>query len=315
MLRESNFLSGYCLARRKYRRGECLFWKIDFYIRIVLQLGLVSDQLNFHPKQTFDETKHQLDAAASEYLGKAANDVRHLVPVAVAADGNCLYHSIVLLMDNTVVTASELRGMTARFLSMEFSSLSRNVLVRTVIELVKNENFYAREYSQFVGPVQNALKTACKNYNYSELFEIVALCTLLQCSIRSLYPNIDFRDDMMIANRIFAPVPPIHANYQITILWSHVNREINARALNNGAWSPNHFVPLLSRPERSQESDHRNQSARTTTVSFSLLWTWMAIIFESFRLPRREHSKTMPSLKCEYQSFRLLRIDVDEVNK
>jgi hypothetical protein len=238
---------------------------------MVLQLGLASDQLNFNPKQTFDETEHQLDAAALEYLGKTANDVRHLVPAEVAADGNCLYHSIVLLMDTTVVTASELRGMTIRFLSMECLSLSRNVSVRTVVELVKNENFYAREYSQFVGPVQSALQSACKNYNYSELCEIGALCTLLQCNLRSVYPNIDFRADMMIANRIFTPVPPINANCQIIILWSHVNREINARALNNGAWSPNHFVPLLSRAERSQQSDHRNQSARTATVSFSLL--------------------------------------------
>ena len=137
MLRESNFLSRYCLVRGKYRRGECLFREIDFHIWMVLQLRLVSDQLNFNPKQTFDETKHQLDTAALEYLGKAANDVRHLVPAEVAPDGNCLYHSIVLLMDTTVVTASELRGMTIRFLSMEVLSLSRNVSVRTVIELVK----------------------------------------------------------------------------------------------------------------------------------------------------------------------------------
>jgi hypothetical protein len=89
-----------------------------------LQSGLVSDQLNFNPKQTFHETKHQLDAAALEYLGKAANDVRHLVPADVTADGNCLYNSIVLLMDSTVVTPSELRGMKIRFLLMEFSSLS-----------------------------------------------------------------------------------------------------------------------------------------------------------------------------------------------
>jgi hypothetical protein len=76
---------------------------------------------------------------------------------------------------------------------------------------------------------------------------------------------------MMIVNRIFTPVPPTHANYQIAILWSHVNIEIDARALNNGAWSPNHFVPLLSRADRSHESDHRNQSTRTVTVSLSLL--------------------------------------------
>ena len=271
MLRESNFLSRYCLVRGKNRRGECLFREIDFHVWIVLQLGLVSGQLNFNPKQTFDETEHQLDAAALEYLGKTANGVRHLVPADVPADGNCVYHSIVLLMDTTVVTASELRGMTIRFLSMEFLSLSRNVSVRTVMELVKNENFYAREYSQFVEPVQNALQAACINDNYSKLYEIVALSTLLQCNIRSVYPNIDFRDDMMIAIRIFTPVPSINANCQITILWSHAKKENNARAENNGAWSPNHFFPLLSRVEHSQESDRKNQSARTAKVSFPLL--------------------------------------------
>ena len=132
---------------------------------------------------------------------------------------------------------------------------------------MKNENYYAREYSQFVGPVQNALQSACKNYNYSEVCEIGALCTLLQCNIRSVYPNIDFRDDMMIANRIYTPVPPINANCQITILWSHAKKERNARAENNGAWSPNHFVPLLSRVEQSHDSDRRNQSASTAIVS------------------------------------------------
>ena len=60
-----------------------------------------------------------------EYVGKAANDVRHLVPADVAADGNCLYNSIVLLMDSTVVTASELRGMEIVFLLMDFSCFSK----------------------------------------------------------------------------------------------------------------------------------------------------------------------------------------------
>jgi hypothetical protein len=90
-----------------------------------LQLGLVSESLEFHPNQIFDEKKHRSDAVAMEYVGKAANDVRHLVPVDVAADGNCLYNSIVMLMDSTLVTASELRSMEIRFLLMEFSSFSK----------------------------------------------------------------------------------------------------------------------------------------------------------------------------------------------
>jgi hypothetical protein len=65
----------------------------------------------YHPIQVFDEAKHTVDMVAKEYLEKATGDMHHLVPVEVIADGNCLYHSIVLLMNNPVVTASELRGI------------------------------------------------------------------------------------------------------------------------------------------------------------------------------------------------------------
>lgn len=67
--------------------------------------------LQFQPTQTFNETKHVTDVIAKEYLDKANSDVRHLVPVKVTADGNCLYHSIVLLMNNPSVTTDELRGI------------------------------------------------------------------------------------------------------------------------------------------------------------------------------------------------------------
>ncbi len=60
----------------------------------------------------FDENKHVVDVVAMEYLKKATDSMHHLVPIKVAADGNCLYHSIVLLMNNSMVTASELRGIS-----------------------------------------------------------------------------------------------------------------------------------------------------------------------------------------------------------
>ncbi len=66
--------------------------------------------IDFHPNQIFDETKHTVDMVAMEYIEKAPNDVHHLVPAEVPADGNCLYHSILLLMNNRSVTISELRG-------------------------------------------------------------------------------------------------------------------------------------------------------------------------------------------------------------
>ncbi len=72
--------------------------------------SIIMAPIEFHPNQTFDEKKHIVDIVAMEYVEKAVNDVHHLVPAKVPADGNCLYHSIVLLMDNPAVTTNELRG-------------------------------------------------------------------------------------------------------------------------------------------------------------------------------------------------------------
>ncbi len=146
-------------------------------------------------------------------------------------------------------------------------STLKQFLVRTIIELVTNETFYSNMYSQLIGPVDMAIKAICKNYTFSELYEISALCSVLKCNIRSVYPKIDFREYMAIMNNVFTPIPPIVANCEITILWSHTLNETYARAANNGAWSPNHFIPLLSAPME-PESDHSNQSMSTVTVSY-----------------------------------------------
>ncbi len=66
--------------------------------------------IQFHPNQVFDKTKHVVDVIAKKYLEKANSNVHHLVPAKVPADGNCLYHSILLLMNNPTVTTDELRG-------------------------------------------------------------------------------------------------------------------------------------------------------------------------------------------------------------
>ena len=74
--------------------------------------------LQFEPDLVFDETKHLVDVVAKAYLKKIADDVHHLIPVEVAGDGNCLYNSILLLMNNIMITASELRGIKIQPLSI-----------------------------------------------------------------------------------------------------------------------------------------------------------------------------------------------------
>ncbi len=122
-------------------------------------------------------------------------------------------------------------------------------------------------YLQFAGPIDIFIKSACKNETFSELYEIAALSSVLRCNIRSVCPQISFQGAMGIVNNVFTPAPPIVANCEIAILWSHVWNERRARETNNGIWSPNHFVPLLSRVT-AYESNNRNQSTSFVVVGY-----------------------------------------------
>jgi hypothetical protein len=143
----------------------------------------------------------------------------------------------------------------------------KQFLVRTIIELVTNENYYQTMYSQYVGSTDEAIKAISKNYTYSELYEIVALCNVLRCNIRSVYPRIDFHDSMAILDNVFTPIAPNVANCTISIFWSSCVNEQDNRMHNNGTWSPNHFVPLLS-PSALNEFDNTSQTRPPAVVSY-----------------------------------------------
>ena len=66
--------------------------------------------LEIVPSSIFDERKHSIDIVAQEYLKQASKAVQHLVPIKTLADGNCLFHSVVLLMSDRNISAVELRG-------------------------------------------------------------------------------------------------------------------------------------------------------------------------------------------------------------
>ncbi|CAM4811757.1 unnamed protein product [Rotaria magnacalcarata] len=102
----------------------------------------------------------------------------------VAADGNCLYNSIMCLSGSTALTPSELR-------------------VRTLNELVKNEIFYNNRFMHIIGPLNEAMKNVARNFAFSELYKIAALSNVLKCNIRSIYPTIDYRPHLNIMNSTF----------------------------------------------------------------------------------------------------------------
>lgn len=117
-----------------------------------------------------------------------------------------------------------------------------------------------------LGPVDAAFQSICQVKCVSELYEVVALCNVLKCNIRSAFPNMIPEHDLETYNSILTPATPIVTNCNIALLWSHTRNESEVRAINGGHWSPNHFVPLVL-PNNQNELHYSNQSKSTLWVN------------------------------------------------
>jgi hypothetical protein len=69
------------------------------------------EPLELIPPIEFDIRKHTVDNVAQTYLAQASKNVQYLIPIKSSGDGNCLFNSIVSLMPDSGVSASELRGL------------------------------------------------------------------------------------------------------------------------------------------------------------------------------------------------------------
>ena len=127
--------------------------------------------------------------------------------------------------------------------------------VRTVVELVTNRVYYATKYSNLIGLLENAISRACNNDQFSELYEIAALASIMQCEIQSIYPYIDYRAEMKIMNSPYKPaLASMPVRGRMFIFWTNTMDEWSAKARprSGGVWSPNHFVPLVQPQQRFQ---------------------------------------------------------------
>lgn len=117
--------------------------------------------------------------------------------------------------------------------------------MRTVIELIKNENQYAKRFTPIIGPFWEAIRHMSRNFSFSELIEVAGLSNVLKCNVRSVYPRIQYRTELDFMNNTFEATQQSSLNTTIYLLWTNTQNEILARQNNAGNWSPNHFVPLL----------------------------------------------------------------------
>ena len=133
------------------------------------------------------------------------------------------------------------------------------ILVRTIIELVKNRVRYTNLCSNLIGSFSEALRSTCSNYSFCELYEIIALASVLRCEVQSVYPYIDYRAEMKCMNAVYKPVETsLPSKGRVIIFWSSTEDEVSTRTRpgNRGVWNPNHFVPLLQQDRSSRTASN-----------------------------------------------------------
>ncbi|CAF4615525.1 unnamed protein product [Didymodactylos carnosus] len=116
-----------------------------------------------------------------------------MVPLITDPDGNCLYNAVKVLMPNFEVSSIEL-------------------LVRANVELAVKLKDYQQtcpHCTDFIDPFRQYQRTEMiYDKKDSTLWEILALCKILQCSIRSVYPRI--KEDTDEAGLSYLPHKKFH---------------------------------------------------------------------------------------------------------
>ncbi|CAF1343056.1 unnamed protein product [Didymodactylos carnosus] len=123
--------------------------------------------------------------------------------------------------------------------------------VRNIIELVINVDHYLKFYEIFDTNLKTYVtQTMVFDRKWAEGWDLFGLCSILNCNIRSVYPNVDgvSKDDnpsKRLLNVTFQPRETIATN-TILIMWSKgVSPEDWLLYSDQEYWSPNHYVPLL----------------------------------------------------------------------
>jgi len=124
---------------------------------------------------------------------------------------------------------------------------------------------YIAQYTNLIGPFDEALRRTCNNNSFSELYELAALASALRCEVQSVYPYIDYRAEMKIMNAVYKPMDTsVPNNGRLIIFWTSTKDEIitKSRPGSGGIWSPNHCVPLIQ-----QCRSHRTASNERAGVT------------------------------------------------
>ncbi|CAF1264580.1 unnamed protein product [Didymodactylos carnosus] len=172
--------------------------------------------LHFTPLQYINPRIHHLDMISQQYVALCedidngtkyfSNDEHTTTSLAYRRGWNCLYNCITLLGGMPEYFTFELR-------------------LRNIIELVINVDHYLKLYEISDTNLKTyGTQTMVFDRKWAEGWDLFGLCSILNCNIRSVYPNVDgvSKDDnpsKRLLNVTFQPRETIATN-TILIMWS-----------------------------------------------------------------------------------------------
>ena len=144
------------------------------------------------PMMMSDENIHNVDDHAKELLEQHTDiPVDKMVPVAVAGDGDCLFHLLQMLYPT--MSINELRA-------------------RCIVELCSHEQYYETVKTEmgldlgYDESVQNHVLRIINNQQYTGVLTIAALSTVIGQPIESIYPSVNENDPYCeLLNTVFIP--------------------------------------------------------------------------------------------------------------
>ena len=161
------------------------------------------------------------------------------IPGLSTGDGNCLFNSV-----STVLTGDE--------------DLAPELRLRTAVEMSQNPERYRKrtDYNDLLScspTYEESTLAACTDGAYMSVWNMMALSTVVGNPIQSFYPALNGEKDKTpgFLNKRFQTEENRNRD-TIKLLWSRLG------PYKRPTWTPNHFVPILSRNSLPQAATETN---------------------------------------------------------
>ena len=180
------------------------------------------------------------------------------------ADGNCLYNSISFLLKGNELASDKLRRDTARelqnhldvyFESIERLSVELEMDVDVILFNILDEtSIKGSDRKQWI---KNDIRDTWKANTWSGILQIMALATVLQLPITSIWPADATGERIPLQHRVFYPQRQADDQGMQTVVKEGQETDlIIFWAKTHAARAPNHIVPVSKRSRLLEQNPH-----------------------------------------------------------